>query len=55
MAKRYKVEFTCAGEIVQTWHNFESYGAAHRAIRDADLCIPFNWDWTISESEGAAK
>jgi hypothetical protein len=43
----YYINFTEAGEKVQRWGHYFSYSEALRAIKDADLIIPFSWDYTI--------
>ena len=47
----YKIEFKERGELVNTWDRYHSYSEALRAIRDADLIIPFSWDWEIVSYE----
>jgi hypothetical protein len=49
----YKIEFKERGEVVQTWDRYFSHGEALRAIRDADLIIPFSWEWEIIPYEKA--
>lgn len=47
----YKIEFKERGKVVNTWDRYHSYSEAYRAIRDADLIIPFSWDWEIISYE----
>ena len=44
---KFFINFTEAGKRLQHWGPFYSYSEALRAIRDADLIIPFSWDYTI--------
>lgn len=47
----YKIEFKERGKVVNTWDRYFSYSEAYRAILDADLIIPFSWDWEIISYE----
>lgn len=51
---KYHIVFKERGEVVNRWSNYFSYSEALRAIRDADLIIPFSWDWEIVSEEVAA-
>jgi hypothetical protein len=45
----YSIVFTERGRPVRTWTGYATWADARRAIADADLVIPFHWDWTIAE------
>lgn len=53
MNNTYTITFKLAGEVQTRWTNFYSYQEARAAIRDADLIIPFAWDYEITSSEEA--
>lgn len=47
----YRIVFRRAGEVMQVWAGYVSYAAAVMALRDVDLCIPFEWDAEIEAQE----
>ena len=51
----FTITFTLDGEVQSRWTNFYSYLEALAAIRDADLTIPFAWEYEISSTGEAAQ
>lgn len=50
----YIVTFTHNGAPVCHWHGYATYADARRAIADADMAIPFAWDWRIDAAPDAS-
>lgn len=43
----FDIRFTNGGYRVASWTGYYSYAEAKRAIQDADLIIPLNWNYEI--------